>query len=115
MRLGYDRMSLGGRPGPRSMYEFRQDDHILSFSQLPQGQGYTSVRLHPETLQVEPLRLGALTVGMADLLEFFGRGLHEGRARDASLGLISTLRDVFDPSGPRQADVSRVERRTRAR
>ena len=79
MRLGYDRMSVGGRLGLRSMHEFRRGDDTLSFSQLPQGQGYTSVRLHSETLPVDALSMDALTEGMADFMERFVRELEEGR------------------------------------
>jgi hypothetical protein len=104
MRLGYDRMSVGGRLGMRSMHEFRRGDHTLSLTQLPQGQGYTSIALRSETLPVEALTLDALTDGMADFLEYFGRCLEEGPAREVSQGLISTLRYAFDPSGPRQAE-----------
>ena len=84
MRLGYDRMSVGGRLGLRSMHEFRQGDDTVSLSQLPQGQGYTSVSLRSETLPVEALTLDALTDGMADFLEYFGRCLEEGPAGERS-------------------------------
>ena len=104
MRLGYDRMSVGGRLGLRSMHEFRRGDDILSFSQLPQGQGYTSVRLHSETLPVDALSMDVLTEGMADFLECFIRGLEEGPAREVSWLLTAALRNAFDPSGPRQRE-----------
>ncbi len=104
MRLGYDRMSLGGRLGLRSMHEFRQGDDTVSLSQLPQGQGYTSVSLRSETLPVEALTMDALTEGMADFLAYFNRGLGEGRALEVSEGLITELRYAFDPPGPRQAE-----------
>ena len=104
MRLGYDRMSLGGRLGLRSMHEFRKDDHFLSFSQLPQGQGYTSVRLHSETLPVDALTMDALTGGMADFLEIFSRELDEGAARDVSWLMIAMLRNAFDQTGPRPTE-----------
>ena len=104
MRLGYDRMSLGGRLGLRSMHEFRQGDDTLSLSQLPQGQGYTSVRLHSETLPVDALAMDALTEGMADFLECFNRGLEEGPSREVSWLLIAALRNAFDPAGPRRAE-----------
>ena len=103
-RLGYDRMSLGGRLGLRSMHEFRKDDHLLSFSQLPQGQGYTSVRLHSDTLAVDALTMDVLTGGMADFLEIFVRELEEGPARDVSWLLIAALRNAFDPTGPRRTE-----------
>ena len=104
MRLGYDRMSVGGRLGLRSMHEFRQGDDTVSLSQLPQGQGYTSVSLRSETLPVEALTMDALTEGMADFLAYFNRGLEEGRALEVSEGLITELRYAFDPPGPRQAE-----------
>ena len=104
MRLGYDRMSLGGRLGLRSMHEFRQGNDTVSLSQLPQGQGYTSVSLRSETLPVEALTMDALTEGMADFLAYFNRGLGEGRALEVSEGLITELRYAFDPPGPRQAE-----------
>ena len=53
---------------------------------------------------MEALTLDALTDGMADFLEYFGRCLEEGPAREVSQGFISTLRYAFDPSGPRQAE-----------
>ena len=94
--LGFAHMSIGGRLGGQSSYDFRSEDGVVSLNVSSVGQSHYRLVVHSETIAVEPLVLDALTEGAADLLQPFYESL-SGTSGGAILRkLIAELRDSFE-------------------
>ena len=100
-RVGFTRLSVGGRLGRLSSHDFRSELGVVGLTADPERQSAYRVVVHSESVSVTPLVLDALTEGIADFFEPFCEGLSSENNR-AIRGLIKGLRDSFPE------DVSRL-------
>ena len=94
--LKFDHMSVGGRLGGLTAYQFRRDDHLVSLSVSAEAQDGFRIVVHSDTLQVEQLVLDALTEGVADFLQPFCKTFTDRSSEAVLLSLIQDLRDAFE-------------------
>lgn len=94
--LGFAHLSVGGRLGGQSSYDFKSDDGVVSLGIAPEGQSHFKMVVHSETISVEPLVLDALTEGAANILQPFYENLSGTAGGETLRRLITELRDSFE-------------------
>ena len=87
--LGFAHMSIGGRLGGLTSYDFTSEDGSVSLD-------ITNVDQSHFKLTVQPLVLDALTEGVADFIEPFYDNLDLDSAGSKLRNLIAQLRDSFE-------------------
>ena len=94
--LGFAHMSIGGRLGGLTSYDFTSDSGTVSLDITNVDQSHFKLTVHSTNISVQPLVLDALTEGVADFLEPFYDKLDVDSAGSKLRNLISQLRDSFE-------------------